>query len=107
MEEMKAYMKNHLFQSIVCICLVVLLICGLSVASILSDGGRYKIREVRIQYDGYDLEGTLFIPKEALEKEGEPTMWSTGENINKVPGVVVQAEEQLTDTFCTRLLLSW
>lgn len=87
---MKAYMKNHLFQSIVCICLVVLLICGLSVASILSDGGRYKIREVRIQYDGYDLEGTLFIPKEALEKEGDATMWTTGENINKVPGVVMQ-----------------
>lgn len=87
---MKAYVKNHLFQSIVCICLVVLLICGLFVASILSDGGRYKIREVRIQYDGYDLEGTMFIPKEALEKKGDATMWTTGENVNKVPGVVMQ-----------------
>lgn len=87
---MKNCIKNNLFQSIVCICLVVLLICGLCVSSLLSNNGRYKTREVRIQYDGYDLEGTLFIPKVALEKDGEPTMWTTGENTNKVPGVVVQ-----------------
>ena len=87
---MKTLFKSHLAQSIMCISLAVLLICGLFMSNALTAGGTYKVREVKIQYDGYTLQGTLFIPKVSLQKDEEYSTSTTGNNINKVPAIVVQ-----------------
>ena len=87
---MKAVLKSHLAQSVLCVSLVFLLICGLIMSNILTVGGTYKVREVKIQYDGYTLQGTLFIPKASLQKDEEYSAATTGNNINKVPAIVMQ-----------------
>ena len=87
---MKNFLKGHVFQMIIGITLVVLIICGLVVSSTLTANGSYKVKEVRIQLDGYDLQGTLFIPKEALTKDDTLSMVNTGNNVNKVPAIVMQ-----------------
>ena len=87
---MKKLFQSRVFQTLICLSLVILLICGLSVSSILSCHGAYKIKEVRIQLDGYDLQGTLFIPKAALVKDGTLSSLSTGENVSKAPALVAQ-----------------
>ena len=87
---MKKLFQSQPFIVLICLSLVVLLICGLSISSMLSAGGAYKVKEVRIQMDGYDLEGTLFIPKAALTKDGTLSSHSTGANVSKAPALVAQ-----------------
>ncbi len=85
---MKSWLKSNPFVSILCICLVVMFVTGLVVSNTLTDNGNYLVKETRIQKDGYTLAGTLFIPKAALEKDGDVTAAKNGNNVNKVPAVI-------------------
>lgn len=87
---MKKLSTNQVFKAIFCVALALLIICGLTVSGYLSNHGAYKVKEVKIQMDGYDLQGTLFIPKVALTKDGTLSSHSTGENVCKVPALVTQ-----------------
>ena len=78
------------YKTVVCICLVILLITGMIVSNTLSNNGEYLVQETHIQNDGYTLTGTLYVPKVALEKDGQPTIHHAGLNVNKVPAVITQ-----------------
>ena len=88
MEEMKRWFKSHVFLSLMCICLVVMIITGMIASATLSNNGEYLVRETRIQNDGYTLTGTLYIPKVALEKDDDVTPYKNGNNTNKVPAII-------------------
>jgi hypothetical protein len=86
----KTMVKGDIFKKLICLSLLLLLICGLIVSNILTVNGSYKVREVKVQYDGYTLEGSLFIPKAVLEMTGEYTAAQPGEFVRQSPAVVMQ-----------------
>lgn len=59
--------KNKRNAAIIAICLAVILVCGLVMSGIKTNGGSISVKEVTISPYGSDLSMSLYIPKEALE----------------------------------------
>lgn len=83
---MKA-LKHRKNIAIIAICLIVILICGLVMSGIKTNGGKLSVKEVTISPYGSDLSMTLYVPKEALET-GEGGVFT---HLGAYPAVIVNS----------------
>lgn len=81
---MNIFKGKKLAWSILAICLVILIITGMTISSLYTAKGNYMVKEVLIQKDGYSLSGSLYVPKAAL------TMDEEGNFISKAPALIAQ-----------------
>ena len=84
-------MKSSLKKSkwTIAVCLVLILVCGLTALSVKTRGGDYIVREVTISPYGSDLSFTMYIPKAAFETDKD------GKFVNIYPAVI--ANEGFTE----------
>lgn len=73
--------------AIVAICLVIILICGLIMSLIKTDGGNISVKEVVISPYGADLSMTIYAPKSALETDEQGNFVHQ----NEYPAVIVNS----------------
>lgn len=66
---MKKEWKINRNQALVAICLAVIMICGLIMSVIKTDGGKISVKEVVISPYGADLSMTIYTPASALETD--------------------------------------
>ena len=78
---------------IIALCLVVILVAGIVNVAISTDGGDIVTKEVIISPYGSDLAATMYIPRWALETDGE------GNFVNQAPAVIVCAGFTNSRTF--------
>lgn len=90
MEQIK---KRNTPALVIALCLVVILIAGIVNTSISTNGGQVVLKEVIISPYGADLAATMYIPRKALETDGN------GNFLNKFPAIMVCAGFTNSRTF--------